>query len=428
MTEHSDVGRRLHDLGVAVARTVTAPPPAAVRARAMRWHISVRVSTIRLVIGLVAAGAVVAVVVGMTTVVRQQLAPTPPISWPLPPPSFSPSPRPTLPVPARPSVRVTDPIASVDWDGPGAVTLPKNPEPGANCPSGQVRLTTGYPPVTYPAISLDSTTEQGNPAYGDLNGDGRPEAVVSALCRKDKENSGDGQSQLLVVTRELDGTLRALAWVAPRGALYAGFWVADGILYVDARPQFTPFEYGIGDVFAYRWQGGEFVTVDSGYRGIQAFLDRDRAAASIDLSPVADLLPCPAAFVKLPPPDPRKLDDPAPTAVSVDGIIYDLAAPPQPGVPHWVDLGGDGRRYLLASFACRHEGSTADAPPLGQGVLVLKPVGDHLRAVDFVPVSTTLTFDGWRFEGGTLAVMPRLPDGSRTDDEVYTWNGHYFQR
>jgi hypothetical protein len=426
MTEHSDVGRRLHDLGVAVVRTVTAPPPAAVRARAMRWHISVRLSTIRLVIGLVAAGAVVAVVVGMTTVVRDHLAPAPPIGWPSSPPPFSPSPRPTLPVPARPTIAATDPIESVDWEGPGRVTLivPKHPESGVACPSGQVRLSNGRGGVSYPIIQYSGP---GGVAYGDLTGDGRPEAALHVECLGEG-GSGDGQGQLLVVTRESDGTLRGLAWVGPRGALYPAFWIADGTLYAEARPWHLPFEYGIGDVLAYRLQGGRFVTVDSGFRGIQAFPDRDHAAADADLAPVAGLLDCPVARLSLPPRDPRMPDDPPPTAVSVGGYIYDIASPEQPdGLPHWVDLNGDGNWYLLVSLTCRRDGMT-DTPPLAQGVLVLELDGDNLRAIDFVAVDPPDTLGGWTFDSGQLTIASVHPDGLNVDRSPWTWNGQYFQR
>jgi hypothetical protein len=416
MTEDRDVGAALRELGDAVARSVTAPPPATVRALAMRWR-PVRPATTRTVIALVAAGAVVAVVVGMTAVVRERLSPPPPIGWPSP----SGTARPVLPVPTRPSTPVSDPIASVHWAGAGPVSLvvPTHPDPDADCPSGKQDLWSKRP-ARYPGIVSGSAEGQANPVYGDLTGDGRPEAVLHVSCLLSQEDSGDGRGQLLVVTRDPDGTLRGLGWVGPRGAFYPGFWVADGTVYVDAKPWFTDWGYGMGDVLAYRWDGGRFVTVDSGYRGIQALPDRVQAAARMDLRPVAGLLACPApAVVGLPARQGRQPDLPNPTGVIVGSYFYDFAPPETADYfQHWVDLAGDGHRFLLVPFSCRGEGLPQYHHILSRGILVLDRAGEDLRAVDFVPVPVPDELDGWAFENGLLTV---------NGDETWVWNGHYFQ-
>ena len=95
--------------------------------------------------------------------------------------------------------------------------------------------------------------------------------------------------------------------------------------------------------------------------------------------------------------------------------------------PYVVDLAGDGRRLLLVPFACRPGALGLNNAPVSHGVLVLERVGEDLRAADFVPVPSSRDFGGWTFEDGTLTVESSLPNGSPAD-EVYVWNGHYFQR
>ncbi len=92
--------------------------------------------------------------------------------------------------------------------------------------------------------------------YGDLNGDSRPEAILEGLCLTTREDSGDGEGQLLVITRSTTGTLTALDWVGPRGGLYRSIWVIDGQLFVDVQPWHTDWGYSLGQALAYRWQGG----------------------------------------------------------------------------------------------------------------------------------------------------------------------------
>jgi hypothetical protein len=328
-------------------------------------------------------------------------------------------------VPPRPNPEITDKIAAVDWDGPAPVTmvLPEHPEPAANCRSGDVDLIVGEVSGPYPIVMLASPAGADYPVFGDLTGDGRPEAVVWAQCLFDPQDSGDGAGQLLVVSRQDDGALRALAWVGPRGALYPTFWVANGTLFADARPWHNDWGYGMGDVLAYRWNGDRFVTVDSGYRGIQAF--PGRPATSIDLRAVAGLLACPGpAGLSLAAASPP---DPAPTEVVVDGYRYDFASPVYPdGLPHWVDLAGDGDLFLLVPLVCRRDGSDA---VLSQGVLVLAPSGDVARAVDFVPLGTEYNLGGWTSDRGRLEVDAYRADGTQVDDPAHdwVWNGRYFQ-
>src|SRR6266508_2360272 len=278
MPEHN-VEETLRGLRAAVERVVTPPPAAAIRAWAGRSSFRPKVVT-----GLVAAAAVIAVVAGATAAVRAFSArgnadpAGPPASTPTVPTSHRP---PSWPPP------LTDPIARVDWKR-AVIDVPASVGRSGLCPTGRLRLSGGAS-AGWPRLVLGVPEPQ--PAYGDLTGDGRPEAVVYAECLGSAEDSGDGEGQLIVFAREADGTLRALGWAGERGAVYAGFWVTGGTLYADAHPWYTDWGYSLGAALAYRWSGSAFTRVDSGYPGLQPV--GSGPGPEIDLGPVAERLGCP---------------------------------------------------------------------------------------------------------------------------------------
>ena len=397
MTEPRQIETALRELRVAVARVVTPPPPATIRARAKR-HIPRQVIT-----GLVAAASVAAILVGAVAVVRDTASAPPPGGEPTP--SVSPTllVRPTRPLPSRPPATVNDPIAGTDWPN-ATITVSRHPDPAVRCPSGRVQLRGGES-TGWPRVTLDL------PAYGDLTGDGRPEAVLRAHCTADVEDSGDGTGQLLVVTRESGGTLRAFGWVGPRGALYPEFWVAGGVLYADAHPWHTNWGYELGAVLAYRWQGGTFAPVDSGHRPL----------AEVDLSTVAGWIGCPGARVQL---------GPESTAVR-DGFVFDFTQPIQPiDVTLRPDLDGTGNgQYLMVGVTCYPSGTRPDnAPPTGQGLLVLVSNGDTYRTADLVPVDPEHIIGRWTFAGAELTIERyERSSGELVPPDVWYWNGTNFQ-
>jgi hypothetical protein len=225
VTDNERIGASLAGLGAEVRRVVTPPPAGAVRRRAEHQQRVRRTAAVAL-----AAAAVLAISVGAISVVRGSAAPPPPpatTQTPSPSPSSSPRPSPK-PWPVQ---KVTDPIAATNW-AKATITLPEQD----GCPSGRVRFapggdgggrSSGLPQAQLVGFS--------GIAYGDLTGDGRPEAIMWGQCKQYAEDSGDGKDHLLVVTREGE-QLRALGWVGPRGSIFVDFWVEDGVLYTDVHP------------------------------------------------------------------------------------------------------------------------------------------------------------------------------------------------
>jgi hypothetical protein len=142
-------------------------------------------------------------------------------------------------------------ITTVQWDR-ARVTLPNVRSNG--CPPGVT--VTNVPGQE--SVVAGVRVEIGEPlAYGDLDGDGRPEAVLYVHCESRVEvDSGDGSGQLLVITVR-DDRLVGLGYVGPAGQNYPAARVSGQHLtatveqrYGNARQERT-----------YRWNGQRFVQV-----------------------------------------------------------------------------------------------------------------------------------------------------------------------
>ena len=90
------------------------------------------------------------------------------------------------------------------------VTVAANP--AAPCPSGRL-VSNGA--ATKDGLVLNVVTIP-TAAYGALNGDGRPEAVIAAGCFRSDTGDATETEQLLVVSRATDGTL-AGTWAGAVG-------------------------------------------------------------------------------------------------------------------------------------------------------------------------------------------------------------------
>ena len=407
-------------LRTAVRDGVSPPPASEVRDRAERQRRARQLGT-----ALVAAAAVVAVALGVTTAVRDSAAPI------LPPgdPSRtteSADPRPDLPVPSRPTTRVDDPIARVDWANV-TLTVP----PREDCPSGRLRFRDGAT-AGYPRMDLQLTGAR-RPIYGDLTRDGRPEAVVEAYCAADEETD-HVNSQLLVVTRGATGELTSLGWVGPVGwGVYYGFWfpeATDDRLVVEPEPlQTAGWAYPIGTTLTYKWSGRGFDHIDTG-RGIQPAADAP-AGPSIDLGPAGDhvarTLGCPGGPIRI-------TGDRASVEATAGDVVY-LFHQPQ-GARHVLDLNRGPVRHVVVAVACLDrnlytpEVGVEPSAVRGQGVLVLEYTEQGgFRAVDLVPVPADHVLAPWAFEDGRLTVASfRAAEGTEAPTESWVWNGEYFQR
>jgi hypothetical protein len=415
MSEH-DVASALAGLRGAVRESVPVPPSAEVRARAEHQLRVRRTTTL-----LVAAAAVVAIVLGASAVIRPSAAPIQP-GLPTPSaPTTTPSVRPSLSVPPYLATDINDPIADVDWAN-ATIDVPAN----RDCPSGRLDFsggkTAGWPRLTFGG-SLEAFV-----AYGDLNGDSRPEAVLVGVCLLTSEDSGDGQGQLLVVTRSPGGTLLALDWVGPRGGLYNSFWVSDGRLFVDVYPQYGEFAYSLGSARAYRWQGGAFGEVTSDYPGLQPAGAEPRGPA-IDLGPadgpVATTLGCPGGPIRL---------GTGELVAENNDVVYNFEQSAPGGGAQLVDLSGSGERHLLVTITCYDSSTSRDVAMVegvgvrGHGLLVLQSTADGYRAVDFLPLPSGYRISALQVGGGRLTINTfSLASGVEGAVQTWVWNGSYFQ-
>ncbi|WP_327001634.1 hypothetical protein OHA72_41880 [Dactylosporangium sp. NBC_01737] len=409
--EHDiDLSAALSRLRTDVRRTVAQPAAAQLRHRADRRLRIRRTATV-----LVAAGLVGAALVGGGLIWNGAAPKPPPVPGVSPSPSLSgtpsASPRPSRSVPARQTPQVPAVWSGVQW-ATATITFPAN----RDCPSGPVTFRTQafkgsdaaiIGPTTWPRVTL-----QPDPVtYGDVTGDGRPEAFIHATCWLTEEDSGDGQGQLLAVRR--DGTtLRAIAWVGPRGGLYDDRWVDAGRLYVDVKPHYTDWGYRLGAARAYRWTGQAFTEEDSGYPGMVPAVGA--TAPAVDLTPVAGLTGCPSATLRF---------DAEGRATST-GTTWDLFQPSGPdSEQHLADLSGDGRRLLLVSITCGR-----DAADPGHGFLaVLDGRADgSFVALDALQAPAGTHITGWQHTNGTLTLR-FAPTNGEEQERHYTWNGDYFQ-
>nr|MDT0657822.1 hypothetical protein [Micromonospora sp. DSM 115978] len=410
MTEpdRCDIGTALARLGADVRQVVPRPPASSLRRRAERQQ-----RTRRLTAAAAVAALVGLVSVGTVTLTGGEAAPVPPIG---PDPSVTaqptgppppPRPRPARSVPPRSTPLVTDPIASTSWAG-ATVTLPAH----EGCPSGAATLADwSAPAATFPRVTVDTERVR----YGDLTGDGLPEAVLQANCWPDAEASGDGEGQLLVVRRDGAG-LVALGWVGPRGALYVDHRVDGGVLSVDVRPWQEDWGHRLGMLRSYRWDGVAFSEV-AGVDGIVPAAGAPGRA--VDLRPVADWMGCPPAVPTF---------GPDGTAIAA-GVVWDLVQPTGPvdTDPHPVDLTGGGEHGLLVQVGCGRFGPDriGDASLVGgrAALVLLVPRSDGaFVAVDALPPPSGDIL-GWNWQEGALSLRYGDPELK----QHYVWNGEYFQ-
>lgn len=421
----SDVASALAGLRGAVREVVPVPSSGEVRARAEHQLRVRRTTTV-----LVAAAAVAALAFGAAAVVRPSAAPIPPGETPTPSAPAGPTntPRPSLSVPAWPATTIDDPIANVNWAN-ATITVPENP----GCPSGRLRFT-GGDSAGSPKITL-AVPPEWPIAYGDLNGDSRPEAILEGLCLLGSEDSGDGQGQLLVITRSTGGTLTALDWVGPRGGLYESFWVVDGQLFVDVQPWHSDWGYSRGAALAYRWQGGSFVEVKSGYPGIQP-IGSETQGPPIELGaddgPVATALGCPGGTIRLEAGD--RLGGGVGVSAEGDGVVYNFEQTVPGSLEHLVDLSGVGERHLLVAITCYDSSSSRDEAIAegvgvrGHGLLALECLPDGYLAVDLLRMPSGYLVGGWHVDRGRLTINTiSVTTGSDGPAQTWVWNGQYFQ-
>lgn len=323
-------------------------------------------------------------------------------------------------------VGADDPILDVDWRA-AVVTVPAAP----HCPSGRLTFRAaggraGGRVVTsggrYPQLHLSPD----GAAYGDLTGDGAAEAVLHADCLSGAEDSGDGSSHLLVVSRAGDGSLRALGWAGERGALFTSVWVADQVLHTEMQPWHAgPQDYRMGMAYGYRWTGQAFVRQDvsAGYPPVLPTMEGRR----LDLTAIADRLDC--AGLPAPTGPVRPLFD-------RDGFARDGEREwmLQRGVPSngpYLPRLLPGRRpYLLLLVSCGPldvRDIVADSGvAAGHNLVLFDPAPDGWRAVARVPLPTRQFVSHWQVTAEGLLVSMNLAGSTDVVERTYAWNGTSF--
>lgn len=402
-------------------------PPGRVRQRADRRR-RVRNGTVA---AAAAAACALVAVFAVRVIGPVWPGPTPPAHTPSPSPSAAPSgtplpsARPPSPAPVT-TVNAGDPILRTDWQR-ATITVPAAPD----CPSGRLTFRR-YPPYAedaipivaapagYPRITIAVETV----VYGDLTGDGAAEAVLGAACWDSAEDSGDGKSHRLVVTREADGRLRALGWVGDRGASYAGTWVADQVLYLEMHPWHGALTgYKIGMAYGFRWSGTAFTPVDvsAAYPPVVPTV----AGRRLDLTPVAAELRC----NDLPPPtgDVRPVFNDEGIADAGDREWTLIPGAPSNG-RHLVRLDPARPPYLLLLVGCAVDdtpgGAAFDVQP-STNLVLFDIAPDGWRAVARVPVPEGDDASYWHPVPGGLSVdHGRLNERKR--NSTFRWNGTSF--
>jgi hypothetical protein len=136
----------------------------------------------------------------------------------------------------------------VDWKR-ATFVLPPNP----TCPTGRVTTRDERAIVGDKWLFVGETL-----SYGDLTGDGSPEAVVAVFCGRGPNDGGDGSGNLLVITWR-DGAWTGLGYVGPVGENYPAARVSGQRLIATIQQR-----YGANTVQerTYRWDGRRFVQVD----------------------------------------------------------------------------------------------------------------------------------------------------------------------
>jgi hypothetical protein len=252
----------------------TAPPPQVIVARAGRR------SRNRVMLAAAAAAAVVLVLGGVVVASRpvDRLGPDVPVDPPpvaTTPSASAPAPAPTPTTPSSPSepARSASPtskpprteasstppldLREAGWND-FVVRLPADRD-DKDCPVGRTELTGGEWPESgdQGPGAIVSSYAGGDPVFGDLDGDGRAEAVRYVKCFAAGGDSGDSSGQLIVITAR--GNQRVgLGYAGPLAASYDDVRVTAGKLVVTVTDRYWDEQ----QTRTYRWNGSRFVQID----------------------------------------------------------------------------------------------------------------------------------------------------------------------
>jgi hypothetical protein len=240
----------------------TAPPPETIVARARRRSRNRAVAAAAAILVVSLGGAVAVATLGPGTDDNPPAVnPSPtttgtPSAPPPSPPASAPSSAPPASTPSRSTSSGPPPLnlRGVDWENT-TIRFPTRRDDD-DCLTGPVRIADGLggPGGDRPHIRVRAAYDEGRATFGDLNGDGRADAVIYASCAAglgDEDSSG----QVLVVTGRT-GQLVA-HWVGPVAAVIDDVAIAGGRLTITFTVKYA--EPEVAQQRTYRWNGTRFV-------------------------------------------------------------------------------------------------------------------------------------------------------------------------
>lgn len=255
-------------------------------------------------------------------------------------------------------------------------------------------------------------------AYGDLTGDGEPEAVLNILCSDlpaTALRNGLGGGQLLVVTMRADHSLTGLGYAGQPYAEYPSFRVENQKLlaqvwYARTHPNGASHAvYAPAHSRTYQWDGARFAQTAGRTSPLLLMPMGQSVGSPVQLATIVrDGAPvCPGRIVQF-----------GEHGLQTDGAVYRVTSNIRP-----TDLDQDGNQELLAQVQCTSNGGTFDSLYLfGQGV-------DKFVVLD-VPIANGgqyVIHDGWQVKGNALIVNVTLRATGDTGAYRIIWDGKKFE-
>jgi hypothetical protein len=336
-------------------------------------------------------------------------------------PTFDPPRQPEIAAPTATSIEL------VDWTT-ATLVLPRNT--AVPCPTGRRQLRPSYEmrwkvklgeasgPAKAGDLDVGRRTFQvlNTPvAFGDLTGDGKPEALLHVRCTE-FPSGGMGEeegAQLLAVTMRDDYSLVGLGYVGQVHAQYPSYRIADGQVVAALRYAvinkhrrgYT--RYDVAHVRKYSWNGKSFSQVAGRTAPLVLSPAKDGVSSPVQLPAIlrGSAVVCPAATVRF-----------SFGEATSGGYTYSLEGR---NVAQIVDIDGDGDEELLVTVRCSGNGYDGKSVYLvGQG-----PDGFITRDVPLANDGTYTVLEA-ALSGTTLRLQVTLNGIART--VTMRWGGKRF--
>ncbi|WP_020520193.1 RNA polymerase sigma factor [Catelliglobosispora koreensis] len=289
---------------------------------------------------------------------------------------------------------VVDHLTEVDWTR-AALDLPGN---GGSCPAGKQSVEPERGEMGLIPGPRDGKTEplylqRSEVRFGDLTGDGQPEAVLQVWCsvsgdQPDTESRFGGV--LLVVQLQPDRSLKGLAYVGPPGALYRSYAIIDGkiVAQVQYESEHTRTIDAPAHVRTYQWNGSIFAQTSGRTTPLVLLPAKVGTGSAVHLAATSD---CPARTVR-----------------------FSVEDGPQPGWTHWADLDGDGNHEGITQIACNGSESVF--------LLTQGPDAFETKVLYASPGTTEILPESQNVSGNVLTL--RVRDRSSGAEETVTMPVH----